>query len=76
MQKLSHPNQIVGIISIAITFFNKAVFSTYEFDASNTLTLAQGVFSLVFLATLKRFKFIEYNDFSAETARKVNQAPF
>ena len=64
-------DHFVGLISIAITFFNKAVFSSYDFNGSNTLTLAQGIFSLVFLITLKHFKMIDYSDFSVETAKKV-----
>jgi len=60
-----------GVVSIAITFFNKAVFDIYKFNASNFLTLGQTVLSILFLITMKRFKFITYNDFSVETARKL-----
>jgi len=60
-----------GVVSIAITFFNKAVFDIYDFEASNFLTLGQTVLSLIFLISLKQYKIIAYNDFSVETARKL-----
>jgi len=60
-----------GVVSIAITFFNKAVFSVYNFGASNFLTLGQTVLSILFLIGMKHYKFISYNDFSVETARKL-----
>jgi len=60
-----------GVVSIAITFFNKAVFSLYGFGASNFLTLSQAILSIVFLQALKRAKLIEFNDFSVETARRI-----
>jgi len=60
-----------GIVSIAITFFNKAVFSVYEFESSNFLTLSQAVLSIILLVAMKRLKWIEYNDFSVETAKKL-----
>jgi len=62
---------LYGVTSITITFFNKAVFSTYNFQASNTLTLAQGVFSIVFLIVLKNWRFLDYPDFSPETAKSL-----
>lgn len=60
-----------GVISISITLFNKAVFSWYQFNYSNTLTLAQMVFSILFLLLLRRLGFISFPSFSAETARSV-----
>jgi len=60
-----------GITSIAITFFNKAVFSVYDFGASNFLTLGQTVLSICFLIVLKYFKVIHYSDFSVATAQKL-----
>jgi len=62
---------LYGVISITITFFNKAVFETYAFGASSFLTLAQGVFSIIFLVAMKQRKMLDYPDFSAETAKKL-----
>lgn len=60
-----------GIVSIAITFFNKAVFSVFEFEASNFLTLCQAVLSIFLLNIMKNLKFIQFHDFSVETAKKL-----
>src|SRR4051812_14928706 len=49
-----------GIISIGITFFNKIVLSTYEFQWPNLMTLSQLIFSLLFLIILKRIHLISY----------------
>jgi len=61
-----------GLTSTLITFFNKAVFDSYEFKGSNTLTLAQGIFSLLFLITLKKYNFLEFPDFSYNTASALS----
>jgi len=53
-----------GVISVAITFFNKAVF-VYGFNASNALTLGQIIFSIVFLVVMKQMKLLEFEDFSS-----------
>jgi solute carrier family 35 protein len=58
-----------GIISISITFFNKAVLSVYNFPYSNTLTLGQMVTALVLMYLMKRFKYISYPDFNLTTAK-------
>jgi len=60
-----------GIISISITFFNKAVFKLYNFNASNTVTLGQMIFSLIFLWTMKQSKVLEYEDFKWKTAKTL-----
>eukprot|EP01089_Gocevia_fonbrunei_P023472 TRINITY_DN993_c0_g1_i1.p1 TRINITY_DN993_c0_g1~~TRINITY_DN993_c0_g1_i1.p1 ORF type:complete len:325 (-),score=30.16 TRINITY_DN993_c0_g1_i1:46-1020(-) len=62
---------LYGVISIAITFFNKAVLSVYDFPFSNTLTLGQMLFSLLFLVLAKKLRLIDYPDFSLETAKKL-----
>lgn len=49
----SDSNPSVGVISITITLFNKAVFSWYHFNYPNALTAAQMVFALLFLEVLK-----------------------
>ncbi len=55
-------------MSISITFFNKAVLSSYDFNFSNIMTLGQMVFSLVFLVGLKSVRQISYPDWSNATA--------
>jgi len=60
-----------GVISVSITFFNKAVLSYYEFPYSNMLTLGQMIFSIVFLVSMKRIGVIKYPDFSWDYAKKL-----
>eukprot|EP01119_Soliformovum_irregulare_P019350 TRINITY_DN609_c0_g1_i2.p1 TRINITY_DN609_c0_g1~~TRINITY_DN609_c0_g1_i2.p1 ORF type:complete len:315 (+),score=39.46 TRINITY_DN609_c0_g1_i2:147-1091(+) len=60
-----------GIISISITFANKAVFHTWEFGSSNFLTLGQIIFSLVVMALLKQQRMIDYPNFDPIIARKM-----
>lgn len=62
---------IVGIVSLTITFFNKAVFSSYNFDAANTLTFGQMFFSIIFLEVLRFFNVLQYESFKWETGKKV-----
>ncbi len=62
----------LGTISISITFFNKAVFAVYDFQASNFLTLGQMFFCIIFLYYLKKGKYVEFEDFNVETAKKVD----
>lgn len=59
------------MISISITFFNKAVLSVYSFNFSNTLTLGQMLTAIVFLWALKRAKLIHFADFNMATAKAV-----
>jgi len=58
-----------GVISISITFFNKAVLSVYSFNYSNTLTLGQMITAIVFLWALKRARLIHFADFNVATAK-------
>jgi len=60
-----------GLVSISITFFNKAVLSVYDFHYSNTLTLGQMVFAIVALFLMKSTGVVSYKDFSFSTARAV-----
>jgi hypothetical protein len=60
-----------GAVSIAITIFNKAVLSEYNFNFPNTLALGQMIFSLGFLVLMKHFKLLEYHDFSWKVAAKL-----
>eukprot|EP00007_Cunea_sp_BSH-02190019_P005599 CAMPEP_0174233358 /NCGR_PEP_ID=MMETSP0417-20130205/3421_1 /TAXON_ID=242541 /ORGANISM="Mayorella sp, Strain BSH-02190019" /LENGTH=366 /DNA_ID=CAMNT_0015311559 /DNA_START=119 /DNA_END=1215 /DNA_ORIENTATION=+ len=60
-----------GLVSICITFFNKAVLSSYKFPYSNALTLAQMLFSTVFMYFLKLGGIIDVPDFRLNTAQQV-----
>jgi solute carrier family 35 protein len=60
-----------GIVSISITFFNKAVLSSYKFHHPNLMTLSQILFSLFFLSVLKFFDMISYIDLDVSIARKM-----
>jgi len=62
---------LYGVFSISITFFNKAVFAVYQFDASSTLTLGQIVFSLLFLYFMRKGKLLDYEDFNIATAKSL-----
>eukprot|EP01119_Soliformovum_irregulare_P002599 TRINITY_DN12848_c0_g1_i1.p1 TRINITY_DN12848_c0_g1~~TRINITY_DN12848_c0_g1_i1.p1 ORF type:complete len:318 (+),score=65.01 TRINITY_DN12848_c0_g1_i1:50-1003(+) len=48
------------IISIATTFFNKAVLSIWNFKFASTILLLQHIFTLIILEGLKLFGFISY----------------
>jgi len=61
-----------GFVSTSITFFNKAVLSSYSFDSPNVMTLVQIICSLVFLAIMKRFNIITYSTINARTAIKTS----
>eukprot|EP00727_Mastigamoeba_balamuthi_P007787 m51a1_g3629 putative dmt family transporter: udpglucuronic acid udp-n- (323) ;mRNA; f:130498-132466 len=61
-----------GVISISITFFNKAVLSVYKFPYSNTLTLGQMLTALVFMWAMKRTALISYADFNLSTAKTMS----
>ena len=60
-----------GVISIAITLFNKAVLSTYEFPYAKTLTLVQSIVTLLFLHLLRRGGVVTFEDFDVNVAKKV-----
>jgi len=64
----------IGLVSISITFFNKAVLSVYDFHYSNTLTLGQMVFAIVALFLMKSTGVVSYKDFSFSTARAVRNS--
>jgi len=62
---------LYGLISIFITFFNKAVFSLYNFKGSNTLTLGQIIFSILILRLLKSRGTINFPDFNMSIAKSL-----
>ena len=57
-----------AVVSTSITFFNKIVLSTYSFDSSNIMTLAQIIFSLVFLVSMKAMNLITYSELTWSTS--------
>jgi len=59
-----------GIISISITFFNKAVLSSYDFKFGNALMLAQMIASLCFLPIMRKHGFISYKDPTIAVAKQ------
>jgi hypothetical protein len=65
-----------GLISIAITLFNKSVLSSYGYDAPMTLTLLQSVVTVVCLEFMKWRGWVEYPDFSWRMARRVAPLSF
>ena len=50
--------------------------SSYGFDSSMTLTLLQGVVTIVALTTMKRLRYIDYPAFEWGVARKVAPLSF
>ncbi|KAH3758731.1 nucleotide sugar transporter family [Pelomyxa schiedti] len=63
---------VYGTISIAITFFNKAVLSHYDFKWSNTLTLGQMSLAIAFLFTMRAFKLINFPNPTVPTAKTMS----
>lgn len=60
-----------GFVSVAITLFNKNVLSGYNFPYYFSLTIAQQIFALVCLFTLKHYKIVDYPAYSTETAKRI-----
>eukprot|EP01132_Coremiostelium_polycephalum_P001005 gene1005-1275_t len=65
-----------GVTSVSITFFNKAVLSSYNYNYSNALTLGQMIFSMFFLITMKFFGFITYPDVTKDLCKKLFSLSF
>lgn len=62
---------VYGATSIAITLFNKAVMSTYDFHFSALLTMCQNIVTLGFMLVLKRFGVIYFPEIDMQVAKKV-----
>eukprot|EP00164_Ancoracysta_twista_P011306 GFYU01017382.1.p1 GENE.GFYU01017382.1~~GFYU01017382.1.p1 ORF type:complete len:391 (+),score=136.78 GFYU01017382.1:170-1342(+) len=60
-----------AFMSISITFFNKAVFAVYKFPYPNVLVLGQMIFSMFFLISMRRFKYIDFPPFDRKTAMEM-----
>lgn len=65
-----------GIISIAITLNNKAVLSTYGYSSTMTLTLLQGLVTIIALLVMRNRGYIDFPAFDLRTARKVAPLSF
>jgi hypothetical protein len=60
-----------GFVSIAITLFNRAVFSVYHFNYPSTVTLLQILVSLVFMYALRAAGVMQFSSLTLQGARKV-----
>jgi hypothetical protein len=60
-----------GGVSLSITLFNKAVFSWYQFNFSATLTLAQMIFSIILLLSMRKIGLIDFPDPDLPTCSKL-----
>eukprot|EP01006_Ploeotia_vitrea_P046860 TRINITY_DN67068_c2_g2_i3.p1 TRINITY_DN67068_c2_g2~~TRINITY_DN67068_c2_g2_i3.p1 ORF type:complete len:288 (+),score=119.76 TRINITY_DN67068_c2_g2_i3:60-923(+) len=61
-----------GVVSIAITFFNKAVLSVFDFHFSSVMTLCQMTFSIVLLTASRAFGLIEFPAFETKRAKRLS----
>jgi hypothetical protein len=61
-----------GLVSVAITLFNRAVFSVYHFNFPSTVTLLQILVSLVYMYGLRATGRMQFGALSLRTARKVS----
>eukprot|EP01105_Mastigella_eilhardi_P009158 TRINITY_DN2177_c0_g1_i2.p1 TRINITY_DN2177_c0_g1~~TRINITY_DN2177_c0_g1_i2.p1 ORF type:complete len:326 (-),score=116.17 TRINITY_DN2177_c0_g1_i2:346-1296(-) len=62
---------LYGVVSLSITFFNKAVLSYYGFNYSTTLVLAQMLFALAATDVLRRRGTIVFPPANRATAKKM-----
>jgi solute carrier family 35 protein len=62
---------LYGFISISITFFNKAVLASYNFQYPNLMTLFQMLCSLLLLEMMRLTGKIHYATFNMKTAWKT-----
>lgn len=60
-----------SFFSISITLFNKALLTSYGFDSTITLTLLQGIFTILCLEFMKWRGYASYPDFNWKTAYAV-----
>merc|ERR1711871_1229691 len=60
-----------GFISLAITFFNKAVLSVYQFKCPNIMTLGQMIVGTIIIQVGKNLGYLQCDDFELEKAKKV-----
>lgn len=60
-----------GCMSVAITLFNRAVFSVYHFNYPSTVTLLQILVSLLLMYALRAAGFMQFGALDVHTARKA-----
>jgi hypothetical protein len=60
-----------SVISIAITLINKAVLSSYSYTSAMTLTLLQGLVTVLCLEGMRLAGWVEYQPWCWETLKKV-----
>lgn len=65
---------LYAFVSISITFFNKAVLSSYSFQSPNMMTLFQMLFSLLLLIIMKRVHLVSYANVTWDTMIKVTHS--
>lgn len=65
-----------GFVSVAITLFNRAVFSVYHFNYPSTVTLVQILVSLVFMYGLRAAGKMEFGALDRRSARKAAPLAF
>ncbi|KAI7842780.1 hypothetical protein COHA_003526 [Chlorella ohadii] len=65
-----------AFLSIAITLFNRAVFSVYLFNYPSTVTLLQILVSLVLMYALRAAGTMQFGGFTLQGARKVAPLAF
>ncbi len=62
---------VYGVASMAITLFNKAVLTEYEFQFPQVLTVCQGAFTIVAMFLLRAAGVITFGDLNWKVARQV-----
>lgn len=62
-----------GFVSVAITLFNRAVFSVYQFNFPSTVTLLQILVSLAFMYALRAAGAMQFGALTWRGARKVRR---
>ncbi|KAL4449009.1 hypothetical protein ABPG77_007726 [Micractinium sp. CCAP 211/92] len=65
-----------GFVSVAITLFNRAVFSVYAFNFPSLVTLLQVLVSLVFMYALRAAGHMQFGAISLHSARKAAPLAF
>lgn len=63
-----------GFVSVAITLFNRAVFSVYHFNYPSVVTLIQILVSLAFMYALRAAGQMEFGALEAAQARKARRS--
>lgn len=60
-----------GVVSVSITFFNKLVLNTYQFNYPNVILTLQLALTLAVLSALKHTNLIDYPDFDVHQAKQL-----